>query len=84
MTETIPSASSVTPRPSSSPRPATASRAAAVSSVMRPPAKVLGIEPAEHEVRVGHGRAGAAAAVAGGAGIGAGALGPDAQPAGLG
>ena len=84
ITETIPSASSGTPSPSSSPSAATASRAAPVSSDIRPPAKVLGVDAAEHEVGVGHGRAGAAAAVAGRARIGAGALGPDAQPAGLG
>ena len=44
----------------------------------------LRIDPAEHEVGVGHRRAGAAAAVAGRAGIGAGALRADAQPSGLG
>ena len=46
-----------------------------------PPSSCVGLEPAEHDVGVGHGRRGAAAAVAGGAGIRAGALRPDAQRA---
>ena len=39
--------------------------------------EVAGIEPAQHDVGVGHGRLGAAAAVARRAGLGAGALGAD-------
>ena len=43
--------------------------------------KALAVEPAQHEVGVGHGRRRAAAAVAGGAGIGARAHRPDMQGA---
>ena len=70
-------------RPSCSPSVAIAARAASTSSVIRPPRKLSGFEQAEHEVGVGDGRHGAAAAVTGRSGVGAGALGPDAERAGL-
>ena len=44
---------------------------------MSPPRKIVGVEQAEHEIGIGHGRCGAAAAVTGGAGRRAGAVGTD-------
>ena len=71
------------PEPDLAPRPS--ERALGRALVERHPAaeEVARVEPAEEEVRVGHGRLRSAAPVAGRARIGAGALRPDAQAARL-
>ena len=79
----MPSAASMRVTPSGS---ATASSAAAAASAVEPhPAaeEVVGIQVAEDEVGVGHGRLDAAAAVAGRPGVGARRARPDLQHAGV-
>ena len=80
---TMPFAASVTLRPSGVAQRSSIARAApSTSSPISPPRKYARVEPAEHDVGVGHGRLDAAAPVTDRARVGARALRPDAeQPA---
>ncbi len=79
----IASAVASTSWPSCSATRATAARAAATSSCIAAAEEIVGVDPAQHEVGIGHRRLAAAAAVAGGAGLGAGALRADLEHAAL-
>ena len=77
----MPSAASSRPRPSCSARPADGAPRGSGVEPHRAAEKIFGIEPAEHEIGVGHGRLGAAPAIGGRARVGAGAARADAKGA---